>query len=122
MISHEEVTSFVERWLEMRREHPELQPSFFELTSTMAFEHFARRGVDVAIIETGLGGRLDSTNIITPVLSVITNISLDHTALLGDTLTAIAAEKAGIIKPGVPVVVGERDGATEQVFIDKARE
>ena len=122
MISHEEVTSFVERWLEMRREHPELQPSFFELTSTMAFEHFARRGVDIAIIETGLGGRLDSTNIITPVLSVITNISLDHTALLGDTLTAIAAEKAGIIKPGVPVVVGERDGATEQVFIDKARE
>ena len=122
MISPEEVASFVERWVTVSHEHPELQPSFFELTSTMAFEHFARRGVDVAVIETGLGGRLDSTNIITPVLSVITNISLDHTAQLGDTLAAIAAEKAGIIKPGVPVVIGERNEATEQVFITKARE
>lgn len=122
MISPEEVASFVERWLTVSREHPELQPSFFELTSTMAFEHFARHDVDVAVIETGLGGRLDSTNIITPVLSIITNISLDHTAQLGDTLPAIAAEKAGIIKPGVPVVVGERDEATEQVFESKARE
>lgn len=122
MISREEVASFVERWMKVSREHPELQPSFFELTSTMAFEHFARRAVDVAVIETGLGGRLDSTNIITPVLSVITNISLDHTAQLGSTLAGIAAEKAGIIKPGVPVVVGERDEATEQVFEAKARE
>ena len=121
MISCEEVVDFVERWLSWSKEHPQVQPSFFELTSTMAFEHFARRGVDVAIIETGLGGRLDSSNIITPLLSVITNISLDHTALLGDTLPLIAAEKAGIIKPRIPVVIGERHPATDPVFIDAAR-
>lgn len=98
----------------------DVDPSFFELTMTMAFDWFAAMHVDVAVIETGLGGRLDSTNIITPCLSVITNISKDHTAFLGETLVEIAAEKAGIIKPAVPVVIGEADGAVRQVFVDKA--
>lgn len=118
-ISHEAVVDFVERWQAV---DSDLHPSFFELTSTMAFEYFANEGVDVAVIETGLGGRLDSTNIITPVLSVITNISLDHTALLGDTLGKIAFEKAGIIKGGIPIVVGERNPETDPVFIEKATE
>ncbi|MDE6370363.1 MAG: bifunctional folylpolyglutamate synthase/dihydrofolate synthase [Duncaniella sp.] len=122
MISREEVVSFVEQWLKFRDANPDLQPSFFELTSTMALRCFADRKVDVAVIETGLGGRLDSTNIITPILSIITNISPDHTALLGDTLAAIAAEKAGIIKPGVPVVIGEADEETRPVFDLRARE
>lgn len=120
MIDEEAVTLFVERWLSVRDKHPELSPSFFELTSTMAFEYFALRGVDIAVIETGLGGRLDSTNIITPILSIITNISLDHTAQLGDTHTAIAHEKAGIIKPGVPVVIGEWRDDTAKVFHETA--
>jgi len=91
-------------------------PSFFEITVAMAFEYFAHEKVDVAVIETGLGGRLDSTNIITPVLSVITNIGRDHMQLLGNTLPEIAAEKAGIIKDGVPVVIGERHPETESIF------
>ncbi|MBR1803773.1 MAG: bifunctional folylpolyglutamate synthase/dihydrofolate synthase [Muribaculaceae bacterium] len=91
-------------------------PSFFELTSAMALKYFADRQVDIAIIEVGLGGRLDSTNIITPILSVITNISLEHTEFLGDTVEEIAGEKAGIIKPGVPVVVGEAQGGVRRVF------
>ena len=113
----------MERWLEYYKEdkYKSLSPSFFELTSTMAFEYFAAEKVDVAIIETGLGGRLDSTNIITPVLSVITNISLDHTSLLGDTIPKIAFEKAGIIKHGIPVVIGERQEETVQVFETKAK-
>lgn len=86
-----------------------LQPSFFELTTVMAFDYFAARKVDVAVVEVGLGGRLDSTNIVTPVLSVITNVSKDHVAQLGNTLGSIAAEKVGIIKKGVPVVLGEGD-------------
>lgn len=118
MIPEGEVVSFTQRWIAM--ESP-LRPSFFELTSTMAFDFFARAGVDVAVIETGLGGRLDSTNIITPALSVITNISLDHTAQLGHTRPEIAAEKAGIIKPGVPAVLGEYDDEILPVFRDKAR-
>lgn len=122
MISREAVADFVERWLDWSKDHPEVKPSFFELTSTMALEYFAAEKVDVAIIETGLGGRLDSTNIITPRLSVITNISLDHTAFLGNTLAEIAGEKAGIIKPGVPVVIGEHHPETDQVFIARARE
>ena len=102
---------------------PDLSPSFFELTTVMAFDWFAKSEVDVAVIEVGLGGRLDSTNIITPVLSVITNISFDHTAQLGDTLSAIASEKAGIIKPGVPVVLGEGDiNEVRDVFVVKAAE
>jgi len=98
----------------------ELAPSFFELTVGMAFDYFAREKVDIAVIEVGLGGRLDSTNVITPELSVITNISWDHANILGDTLEKIAAEKAGIIKPGVPVVISERQPDVEQVFIEKA--
>ena len=95
-----------------------LQPSFFELTTGMAFAYFAEQKVDVAVIEVGLGGRLDCTNVITPVLSIITNISFDHTQLLGNTLTAIAKEKAGIIKDGVPVVIGEVEGEVEVFFKD----
>ena len=97
-----------------------IKPSFFEMTVAMAFDHFAKEKVDVAIIETGLGGRLDSTNIITPELCLITNISLDHTDMLGDTLAAIAVEKAGIIKPSVPVVIGTTQSETTPVFIKTA--
>lgn len=122
MIPREAVTDFVVRWREISNNDSGFSPSFFELTSTLAFGYFRDCKVDIAVIETGLGGRLDSTNIITPVLSVITNISLDHTSLLGDTLAGIAAEKAGIIKPGVPVVIGERNPETESVFMDKAEE
>ncbi len=101
---------------EYGKDFDELGLSFFELTTALAFRFFADEQVDMAIIETGLGGRLDATNIIEPILSVITNIGLDHTNLLGDTLEAIAGEKAGIIKPGVPVVVGESNAATNPVF------
>lgn len=97
-----------------------IQPSFFEVTVAMAFEYFAQEQVDIAIIETGLGGRMDSTNIITPQVSVITNISLDHQNILGDTLEQIAFEKAGIIKAGVPVVIGRKAEATNTVFINKS--
>lgn len=119
MIPREAVTEFVERYIAMSAE---LTPSFFELTMVMAFDYFAREHVDVAVIEVGLGGRLDSTNIISPCLSVITNISFDHTQFLGDTLPAIASEKAGIIKRGVPVVIGESDGEVREVFRRKAAE
>jgi len=97
-----------------------LEPSFFEITVAMAFDYFVQEQVDIAVIEVGLGGRLDSTNIITPELSVITNIGWDHMNMLGNTLEAIAYEKAGIVKPGVPVVVGEVIPATKPVFIEKA--
>ncbi len=105
-ITEAAVVDFVARW---RERFEPLRPSFFELTSTLAFDYFRTEKVDYAVIETGLGGRLDSTNIITPILSVITNISMDHMQFLGNTLPAIAAEKAGIIKPGVPVVIGDVD-------------
>ena len=98
-----------------------IQPSFFELCVVMAFDHFARERVDIAVIEVGLGGRLDSTNVITPLLSVITNISYDHMNMLGDTLPLIAAEKAGIIKPGIPAVIGETHPESAPVFEQKAR-
>ena len=118
MIPKEEVIDFVEKY---RSIFEPLHPSFFELTSTLAFDYFRKRKVDYAIIEVGLGGRLDSTNIITPILSVITNISLDHTQFLGDTVEQIAAEKAGIIKPGIPVVIGEADKPSVlEVFKQKA--
>lgn len=117
MIGRDEVTGFVDTF---RERCPGMEPSFFELTTVMAFDYFARRGVDYAVIEVGLGGRLDSTNIIRPELSVITNISLDHTSLLGDTPAAIAAEKAGIIKTGVPVVIGRAEGDVRRVFADRA--
>ena len=100
----------------------QLQPSFFEMTVAMCFEWFATQEVDIAVIETGMGGRLDSTNIITPEVSVITNIGLDHMKFLGDTIPKIAAEKAGIIKPGVPVVIGEVTEGSLPVFTQKAEE
>ncbi|UYQ94749.1 bifunctional folylpolyglutamate synthase/dihydrofolate synthase [Chitinophaga horti] len=111
------VISFTER---MRESITSIEPSFFELTMMMAFEYFATEQVDVAVIETGLGGRLDSTNIILPELSVITNISFDHMHILGDTLPKIAFEKAGIIKPGVPVVIGETQPEVKHVFEETA--
>lgn len=97
------------------------QLSFFEMTVGLAFDYFAKEKVDIAIIEAGLGGRLDSTNIITPLVSVITNIGLDHTQFLGDTLELIAGEKAGIVKHGIPVVIGEYTSETNPVFIEKAK-
>ena len=99
-----------------------LSPSFFELTTAMAFNYFAEQQVDIAVIEVGLGGRLDCTNIITPALGIITNISPDHTQFLGSTLSEIAAEKAGIIKPGIPVVIGETTPETKEVFTAKTNE
>ncbi len=119
MVSKDFVVDFVEQQQEIIEE---ISPSFFEVTVAMAFSYFSEQNVDIAIIEVGLGGRLDSTNIITPELSVITNISLDHTNILGNTLKEIAGEKAGIIKPGIPVVIGESDPETDQVFIQKAKE
>ena len=99
----------------------DVKPSFFEMTVAMAFEYFAKEQVDIAIIETGMGGRLDSTNVIQPLLSIITNISLDHQQYLGDTLEKIAHEKAGIIKSNTPVVIGETQLETSTVFIQKAK-
>lgn len=120
-IPHEAVIDFAERFKALPAfADGTLDPSFFELSTVMAFEHFRREKVDVAVIEVGLGGRLDSTNVITPDLSVITNISLDHTALLGSTTAEIAAEKGGIIKPGIPAVIGEADADTRPVFTAKA--
>lgn len=119
MIGEEEVIRFVEK---NKKRFEEISPSFFEWTTALAFKFFADEKVDVAIIETGLGGRLDSTNIITPVLSVITNISYDHMQFLGDTLEKIAGEKAGIIKQHIPVVIGEKQKETENVFISYAKE
>ncbi|MDE5644298.1 MAG: bifunctional folylpolyglutamate synthase/dihydrofolate synthase [Muribaculaceae bacterium] len=120
MIPRDRVVDFVERWKTCG--YTGDRPSFFELTMMMAFEWFAGMNVDYAVIEVGMGGRLDSTNIITPLLSVITNISKDHTQFLGETLAQIASEKAGIIKPGIPVVIGEADTETENVFRSKAAE
>ncbi|MBS1657536.1 MAG: bifunctional folylpolyglutamate synthase/dihydrofolate synthase [Bacteroidetes bacterium] len=119
MIPQAEVVDFVEQHKEKVMK---IGCSFFEWTVGLAFHYFAKNKVDIAVIETGLGGRLDSTNVITPLLSVITNISWDHAEMLGDSLKKIAAEKAGIIKPGVPVIIGERNKETDAVFISKARE
>ncbi len=118
-IPEDEVTGFVTGNQEVIKE---VQPSFFEMTVAMAFDYFAREQVDMAVIETGLGGRLDSTNIITPVLSVITNISLDHTEFLGTQLTSIAREKGGIIKERVPLVIGRAEAPTDKVLLSIARE
>ncbi|HEU4630821.1 MAG TPA: Mur ligase family protein [Gemmatimonadaceae bacterium] len=107
-IAGDEVVEFVATWAE---EIERIGATFFEATTAMALLHFARAAVDVAVIETGLGGRLDSTNVITPLVAVVTNIGLDHTEYLGDTVEAIAREKAGVFKPGVPAVIGERDPA-----------
>lgn len=112
---------FVSNYIEAQRDNIEkIKPSFFEITTMMAFEWFRKKKVDVAVIETGLGGRLDSTNIIRPVLSIITNISLDHVKLLGNTIEKIAAEKAGIIKEGIPAVIGEADEVTRPIFEAKS--
>ncbi|WEK20298.1 MAG: bifunctional folylpolyglutamate synthase/dihydrofolate synthase [Candidatus Pedobacter colombiensis] len=119
MVAEDFVTDFVNQQQSIIEK---INPSFFEATVAMAFSFFAKEQVDIAIIEVGLGGRLDSTNIITPELSVITNISLDHTNILGNTLPEIAVEKAGIIKPGIPVVIGEKQLESAQVFIKKAAE
>lgn len=116
-ISEQYVVDFVEK---EKNFFEKLHPSFFELTTAMAFKYFAEQNVDYAVIEVGLGGRLDCTNIITPILSVITNISLDHTNFLGDTLEKIAKEKAGIIKENIPVIIGETTSETMPVFRTKA--
>lgn len=113
MIDESEVVGFVERY---RSKMESLGLSFFEMTAAMAFKYFERCNVDVAVIEVGLGGRLDATNIITPIMSVITNIGLDHTALLGESIGEIAREKAGVIKRGVPVIIGESDPESDEVF------
>jgi len=119
MIPKGTITRFVSKY---RKSIASIEPSFFEMTVGMAFEYFRDKKVDIAVIETGLGGRLDSTNIIQPLLSVITNISFDHMQLLGDTLEKIAYEKAGIIKTGVPVVVGETQEQIKDIFVTRSRE
>ena len=119
MIPQENVVDFIER---NKETFEKMELSFFEMTVGMAFEYFSNEKVDIAIVEVGMGGRLDSTNLITPELSVITNIGLDHVQFLGDTLEKIAHEKAGIIKEGVPVVIGETQPETHQVFEEKAQE
>ena len=120
MVSEDFVCRFVEEAQPLIQEQ---SPSFFELTTLMAFEHFRQSQVDFAVIEVGLGGRLDCTNIISPILSVITSISKDHTQLLGDTLEAIAGEKAGIIKPSTPIIIGREEcPEVREVFVKKARE
>ena len=118
MIGEDEVISFVEKY---KNDFEKIDLSFFEWTVGLCFDFFAAEKVDIAIIETGLGGRLDSTNVITPELSLITNISLDHTNLLGTTVQEIAIEKAGIIKKDVPVVIGEFNDTTAQLFVQKAK-
>lgn len=119
MISENEVIDFVK---EYKNQFEKIQLSFFEWTVGLAFYYFANQKVDIAIIETGLGGRLDSTNIVTPELAVITNISMDHTQFLGDTLAKIAVEKAGIIKSTIPVIIGETQPEIKYVFIEKANQ
>ena len=119
MIPRDEVTRFVE----LHKPFMEtLQLSFFEMTVGLAFDYFASQQVDIAVVEVGMGGRLDSTNVITPLLSIITNIGFDHTQFLGNTLAEIAGEKAGIIKKGVPVIIGESNEETRPIFEAKARE
>ena len=119
MIPEENVVQFIDTY---KDKFVNMELSFFEMATGMAFDYFSKEQVDIAIIEVGMGGRLDSTNLITPELSIITNIDLDHTKFLGDTRAKIAYEKAGIIKPGIPVVIGETHPETRQVFIDKAQE
>lgn len=119
MIEEQYVIDFIEH---NKNSIETIQPSFFELTMAMGFSYFADQKVDIAVVEVGLGGRLDSTNIIHPELSIITNIAFDHVEFLGDTLEKIATEKAGIIKQGVPVVIGETHSETKPVFLQKAVE
>lgn len=119
MIPENDVVTFIKKH---KAKLEELQLSFFEMTVAMAFDYFSKEKVDIAIIEVGMGGRLDSTNVIKPELCVITNISLDHVKFLGDNEEKIAAEKAGIIKPGIPIVIGESQRESEKVFIETAKE
>lgn len=119
MISQKSVVNFVEKY---KTDFEKIKPSFFEMTVGLAFDHFAKEQVDIAIIEVGLGGRLDSTNVISPLLSVITNISFDHTNLLGDTLEKIAEEKAGIIKPNTITIIGENQKEVSSVFLKHGKE
>lgn len=119
LISEEEIIDFVAKQKDIIEQ---VDASFFELSVAMAFYYFSKHHCEIAVIETGMGGRLDSTNILNPILSVITNISFDHIATLGDTLEKIAFEKAGIIKPGIPVVIGETHPETKPVFLKKATE
>lgn len=118
-VSQEFVVDFIKR---IKPSIESIKPSFFEITVAMAFDYFAKAQIDIAVVETGMGGRLDSTNVIHPILSIITNISWDHMDLLGDTLPKIAFEKAGIIKEAVPVVVSERQDEVAHVFTDRANE
>src|SRR5580765_6304 len=119
MVSEEFIIDFTER---IKTISEQIEPSFFEITVAMAFEYFVEQNIDIAVIETGLGGRFDSTNIITPELSVITNIGWDHMNILGDSLDKIAYEKAGIIKENVPVIVGEASDEIEKIFARVAKE
>ena len=119
MIAEQEVVNFVSNHKGIIEK---LKPSFFEMTTALAFDYFARQQVDIAVIEVGMGGRLDSTNIITPLLSIITNIGLDHTEFLGNSISQIAVEKAGIIKDNIPVIIGEWDKESAVVFAEKAHE
>lgn len=119
MIPEAEVVSFVSKHKDFLNQ---IKPSFFEMTVAMAFDYFSRMELDFAVIEVGLGGRLDSTNIINPILSIITNIGWDHTDLLGDTLPKIATEKAGIIKPNIPVVISQFQPEVENIFVNRAKE
>ena len=119
MIPQEKVAAFLDRY---GKEMTERGLSYFEMTTAMAFHRFSEAGVEVAVVETGLGGRLDATNVLQPILSIITNIGLDHSDILGPTVAHIAAEKAGIIKPGIPVLVGETDPESAPVFTARAAE
>ncbi len=118
MVPEQYVVGFVEKY---KAGFESINPSFFEMTVGMAFKYFEDEKVDIAVIETGMGGRLDSTNVITPEIAVITNISFDHMQYLGDTIEKIAAEKSEIIKPGIPVIIGETQPGSDEVFLDKAK-
>ena len=119
MIPKQKVVNFVDKHQDKMKE---LDLSFFEMTAAMAFDYFDQSDVEVAVIETGLGGRLDATNLITPILSIVTNVGFDHTEFLGETIEKIAAEKAGIIKKSIPVIVGQHSEAYSNVFMERAQE
>ena len=119
MIPKQKIVNFVDKHQDKMKE---LDLSFFEMTAAMAFDYFDQSDVEVAVIETGLGGRLDATNLITPILSIVTNVSFDHTEFLGETIEKIASEKAGIIKKSIPVIVGQHSEAYDKVFMERAKE
>ena len=119
MIPKQKIVNFVDKHQDKMKE---LDLSFFEMTAAMAFDYFDQSDVEVAVIETGLGGRLDATNLITPILSIVTNVSFDHTEFLGETIEKIASEKAGIIKKSIPVILGQHSEAYDKVFVERAKE